>query len=96
VLLCPYFVVTSGPSSLWGGKGIMSALPASRPCERGTAVGHAVSNKKGKALLCFVYVGLFGDISSQRISLSLNVLESRQLSISCVSEQRLPRELLIK
>jgi hypothetical protein len=61
MLLCPYFVVTSGPASLRGGdKVIMSALPASRPCERGTAVGRAVSNKKGEALLCFVYAGLFG------------------------------------
>jgi hypothetical protein len=74
----------------------MSALPASRPSERGTAVGRAVGNKKGKALLCFVYAGFFGDIGSQRSSLSLNVLESTQLSTSCVSEQRLPRELLIK
>jgi hypothetical protein len=67
----------------------MSALPASRPCERGTAVG-------ARGLLCFVYAGFFGDIGSQRISLSLNLLESKQLSISCVSEQRMPRELLIK
>jgi hypothetical protein len=74
----------------------MSASPASRPCVRGTAVGRAVGNKKGEALLCFVYAGFFGNIGSQRSSLSLNVLESRQLSVSCVSEQRLPRELLIK
>jgi hypothetical protein len=65
VLLCPYFVVTSSPSSLWRGKGIMSALPASLPCERGMAVGRAVGNKKGKALLCFVYAGFFRDIGSQ-------------------------------
>jgi hypothetical protein len=92
VLLCPYFVATSGPTSLRAGgvKGIVSALPASRPCERGTVI------RKGR-LFCVLFTRDSSKISgSQRISLFLNVLESRQLSISCVSEQRLPRELLIK
>jgi hypothetical protein len=69
------------------------------PCllaDPGTAVGRAVGSKKGEALLCLVYAGFFGDIRQPKDQSVFNVLESRQLSISSVSEQCLPREMLIK
>jgi hypothetical protein len=87
VLLCPYFVVTSGHSSLReGAKCIMSACLLADPVREGRLLG-AVDNKKGEGLLCFFRRDSSVISGSQSIGLSLNVLESGQLSINGVSDE---------